>query len=103
MTPAEYEQLCNAFSRAAFYYDNGVVYRPTKLKEVEAIPCIVVTHHNWSHEWHKDYLGVVFLAELSFHKHKGIQYLHNVTPVRMKDGKIIKGKMIRAECIRVLD
>ena len=102
MTSHEYQKLCLRFQRAAFFYDNGVLYRKTSLMQIEATPCIIVTHHDWSHEWFRDYLGVVFVAELSFHKSKGVQFLHNVTPVMIYNNTIIKGKMIRAECIRVL-
>ena len=104
MTDEELRDIHALFEREAFYHSNGrpKLTPPVELSDLHWI--LIKTHHNWAHEWWKEYIGIVVLAKLIFHKTpEGWQFLYEAIPIKLAGHHIYVAKSIPANCLHVME
>jgi len=101
------QELYDKFDRAAFYDATGRARFKPPVELIDLAWVRIERHNGYAFEWWKDFLGVVTLAKLIFHKtlptaEYKFEYLYEVIPLRLKPNGTYIGVRISADCIRII-
>lgn len=101
------------FDKECFYINTIPPFKKLRIKHKFPTKdfeyCRIIKHNSYSHEWWKDYIGLVFLAHLKFHVKGKIQYLYEAYPIKVsrhyngqEHADIWLGKSIIGNCIEII-